>query len=82
MNVAGCMALAVSVLLCFGAQKTQQYAQKRVRARNATPHAPNTVSYSGVGIALCERTAVRVPLLDPRRTGCSGLHYNIGRSIT
>ena len=40
-------------------QKTQQYAQKRLRARNATPHGPNRVSYSEVGIALCESTVVR-----------------------
>ena len=37
-----------------GPRKTQQYAQKRVR-----PHVPNMVSYSGVGIALCESTVVR-----------------------
>ena len=29
------------------------------RNSNATPHAPNMVSYSGVGIALCESTVVR-----------------------
>ena len=39
-------------------QKTQQYAQKRVRAHNATLHVPTMVSYSGVGIALCESTVV------------------------
>ena len=34
-------------------------AKKRVPAHNATPHVPNMVSYSGVGIALCESTVVR-----------------------
>ena len=40
-------------------QKTQQYAQKRVRPHNARIMPPNMFSCSGVGIALCESTVVR-----------------------
>ena len=53
-------------------QKAQQYAQKRVRVHNATPHVPNTVSYSGVGIALCESAVFReyrCEILLPGRQG-------------
>ena len=44
-----CVCSQTPVWSVMSTQKTQQYAQKRVRAHNATPHVPNMVSYSGVG---------------------------------